>query len=281
MKIRKRKKELVPLEKAQRVIHLYERNERGKNSFPVWSTVFYMIGILCILYCLGISMVGFGTYFFLIWDVIGIACLILGYILRNERILNSIPKWIKRGFLGLLCAGLLLVCVVEGMIFSRFNSQPQPGADYCIILGAQWKAGGPSEVLRRRLDKAIEYLKDNVETKVIVSGGQGGNEHITEAAGMREYLLEAGISDERIIVEDKSSNTYENLVFSGELLQAESDRVVIVTKNFHVFRATKIAEKQGYENVEGLSADSVPGLLPNNLLREFVGVMKDFLMGNM
>lgn len=281
MKLGKRKKELVPFDQAQRVIHLYNRSKRRQVSYPVWGTVFIIIGILCILYCLGISIYGFGTYFFLIWDVIGLVCIGLGYLLKSESMLSAIPLWLKRAFVVVACAGLLLFCIVEGMILSKFASQPPMGADYCVILGAQWKSTGPSEVLRRRLDAAVEYLSENPDTKVIVSGGQGANEDITEAAGMREYLLEAGIDAGRILVEDASTNTYENLVFSGNILDREQDSVVLVTNNFHVFRAMKIAQKQGYEYVYGLSASSVAGLLPNNMLREFVGVLKDFFMGNL
>ena len=98
---------------------------------------------------------------------------------------------------------------------------------------------------------------------------------------MREYLMQAGIGEERILVEDSSASTYENLVFSSEFLDPARDRVVIVTNNFHVFRAMSIAKKQGYANVEGLAASTPLGSGPNNLLREFMGVVKDFFVGNL
>ena len=164
---------------------------------------------------------------------------------------------------------------------AAFPSREAPCAEYLIVLGARWKSAGPGEVLRRRLDKAVSYLEQNPDTRVIVSGGQGDNEAISEAEGMRGYLLQAGIEESRILVEDASSNTYENLVFSGELLDRENDKVVIVTNNFHVFRALSIAKKQGYHKAEGLAASSVLGMGPNNLLREFLGVLKDFWVGNL
>ena len=167
------------------------------------------------------------------------------------------------------------------MILSQYNANAESGADYMVVLGAQWKSSGPSEALRRRLDTAAAYLRQNPGTKVVVSGGQGGDESISEAAGMKQYLMNAGIEEERILTEDKSSNTYENLVLSGEYLDRRNDRVVIVTNNFHMFRALKIAQKQGYANVEGLAADSVLGMAPHNLLREFFGVAKDFAVGNL
>jgi uncharacterized SAM-binding protein YcdF (DUF218 family) len=169
---------------------------------------------------------------------------------------------------------------VEGLILSEFGSKAAPGADYVIVLGAQWKSHGPSYVLKKRLDKAVDYLLDNPETQVIVTGGQGGNEHITEAEGMYGYLVEAGIEAARIHQEDQATNTVENLVLSSAFLDKEMDKVVLVTNNFHMFRALRLAKGQGYQQVEGLAAGSYPGMLPNNLLREFFGVGKDFLVGN-
>ena len=104
---------------------------------------------------------------------------------------------------------------------------------------------------------------------------------VSGANSIPEYLLQAGIGEERIFVEDSSTSTYQNLVFSAELLNPEDDSVVIVTNNFHVFRAVSIAKKQGYRNVEGLAASAPLGSGPNNLLREFLGVIKDFLVGNL
>ena len=155
------------------------------------------------------------------------------------------------------------------------------GADYVIILGAQWKTTGPSYVLQKRLDKAIEYLNANPETKVIVSGGQGYNEPVSEAEGMKGYLADAGIDPERILAEDASTNTTQNLIYSGELLNKSEDSVVVVTNNFHMFRALAIAKKQGYLHVEGLSAGTFPLTVPNNLLREAFGIVKDFMANNL
>lgn len=272
--------QLIPLERSRRIIRLEKRGKRQKKRFP-GAAVFCILGIACLAYCAGIAILGFGTWFFLIWGCLGLMCLALAAILRSERLMAAIPGWIKVLCCGIFLAGLLLFCTVEGLILSQYNAQAGPGAEYCIVLGAQWKTTGPSEVLRRRLDKAAAYLMENPDTKVIVSGGQGSNEIMPEAAGMRDYLVNAGIEEERILVEDKSSNTYENLVFSGEFLDSENAKVVIVTNNFHMFRALGIARKQGYANVEGLAAGSVLGMGPNNLLREFLGVVKDFLVGNL
>ena len=278
--MRRGKNDLNLFEKSKTVIYLKGRG-RGERGIPVSALLFWLLGVCCILYCGGIAIMGFGTYFFLIWGAMGIVFLLLGTLLSNRELVRRVPRWLKVITLSLFFLGILLFVGVEGLILSQYRAVPEPGADYVIILGAQWRLEGPSEVLRRRLDKAVEYLNENPGTQVIVSGGQGSNEPVSEAAGMRQYLVDAGINDERILMEDASTNTFQNLVFSSRLLDPENDKVVIVTNNFHVFRAVCIAEKQGYRDVKGMAAGSVAGMAPHNLLREFFGVVKDFLEGNL
>ena len=278
--MRNDKNKFISFEKSKKVIFMEQRG-KVERGVPWEAVLFWILGLCCILYCIGVAIVGFGTYFFLVWGLIGLVSLLVGTFLSNREKVHRLPKWLRIVVKVIFLAGVILFCAVEGLILSQYNAKPQPGADYIIILGAQWKQEGPSEVLRRRLDKAVEYLKENPDTVVIVSGGQGSDEPISEAAGMRQYLVDAGISDEKILMEDSSTSTMENLVFSGRFLNRENDRVVIVTNNFHVFRALKIAEKQGYANAEGMAASAVVGLAPNNLLREFLGVVKDFMKGNL
>lgn len=277
--MKKAKEKLIPFNKSKRVIYLEERGKERKYT-PIGPVIFGVLGIICVVYCISIGLNGFGTKFFLVWGGLGAVFLLTGFVLSRRKFVESLPKWLKAIVAAGFCAGVILFVVVEGLILSQFGGNAWPEADYMVVLGAQWKRSGPSEVLRRRLDKAAEYLRENPATVVIVSGGQGPDEIISEAEGMRQYLINAGIEEERILMEDKSTNTRENLAFSAELIDMENGRTVIVTNNFHVFRAVKIAKKQGYQ-AEGLAAGSVVWMVPNNLLREFFGVVKDFLVGNM
>ena len=143
------------------------------------------------------------------------------------------------------------------------------------------KSNGPSKALQYRLDEAIVYLEENPDTKAIVSGGQGKDEYISEAQGMYDYLVAKGIDPDRIIQEEQSENTFQNLTYSAEFLDKEHNSVGIVSNNFHIFRAVKIARKAGYQEVYGIAAKGEPFLQLNNMMREFLGVLKDFLAGNM
>ena len=236
----------------------------------------FLISFLCVAF-----FVGHGTNFYFIWLILAVVVMTFAILLKRGFFISHFPLWIRRTFVILLCMGVMIFGIVEGFIISGFSMKGQPGADYVIVLGAQMKADGPSKALQYRLDEAIRYLNENPSSKVIVSGGQGSDEHISEAQGMYEYLVEKGIEKDRIIKEDKSVNTTQNLAFSAEYLDRERDSVAVVTNNFHVFRAVKIAEKAGYQNVCGIAAKGEPFLQINNMMREFFGVMKDFLFGNM
>lgn len=276
---KRRRDELVPYNKTKRVIYMYRRGKRRPAS--IWmGGILLGLGLLCLLYCLFIFLfVSFGSWFFLTWGAGGLVLSGWGLLLLRQRT-EKIPGWIKICWGILVGVGLAAFVVVESLIFTKFGAKAQPGADYCIILGAQMKANGPSNTLQRRLDRALVYLRENPETLAIVSGCQGSNEPVSEARGMYDYLVGAGIAPERILLEEASRNTCENLEFSGKLINRKESSVVLVTNNFHMFRALHLAEGAGYGHVQGLAASAYPWTLPNNLLREFMGVVKDFLAGH-
>lgn len=251
------------------------RQERGITLHMIWM----IVGILCVLYCLALAITGgTGTWFFLIWGIMGIAFMLWG--IFRGRIWHVMPHWlnITAGTLFLLMLAVFLF--TEGCIISGFSKNTDKELDYIVVLGAQLKTTGPSRVLQYRLDTAYEYLTAHPDTKAIVSGGQGSNEPASEAQGMYDYLVKRGIEPGRIVLEDKSVNTEQNIRFSKEFLQADADKVGIVSNNFHVFRAVKLAKAAGYRNVVGIAAPATAFYLPNNMLREFFGVVKDFLMGH-
>ena len=251
------------------------RQERGITLHMIWM----IVGILCVLYCLALAITGgTGTWFFLIWGIMGIAFTLWG--IFRGRIWHVMPHWLNITADTLFLLMLAVFLFTEGCIISGFSKNTDKELDYIVVLGAQLKTTGPSRVLQYRLDTAYEYLTAHPDTKAIVSGGQGSNEPASEAQGMYDYLVKRGIEPGRIVLEDKSVNTEQNIRFSKEFLQADADKVGIVSNNFHVFRAVKLAKAAGYRNVVGIAAPATAFYLPNNMLREFFGVVKDFLMGH-
>lgn len=243
--------------------------------------IFFVVGMLSILYFI---MIAFGiehsSKFCYIWLFIG-AVLIAFALLNEWDIYNVwIPAFLRKTIEGVVFFGITLFIIVEGCILSFFWKKGKSDADYMIVLGAQMKEKGPSKALQYRLDKAITYLEKNEKTMVIVSGGQGKNEPVSEAYGMYRYLIENGILPKRIIKEEESRNTFQNLYFSTKFLEKDKHCVVVVSNNFHIFRAIRIAKKMGYKKVYGLAAKGEPLLQANNMMREFFAVVKDFSIRN-
>ena len=241
---------------------------------------FIIIGAVCIIYGITIMMAASGTPFFAVWYVLGALFLAAAWAL-HAGFWEGAPLLLKRGIQVVVGLAVAVVVITQGFALSGFSAHGEEDLDYLIVLGAQVHPNGPSNVLRYRLDAACDYLAANPRTICIVSGGQGGNEVTPEAHIMASYLEQHGIAPERIILEDASLNTTQNIENSMKLIDPAHDRVGIVTNNFHVFRGVSIARKKGIVNVCGIAADSLPWFLPNNMLRESFGIAKDFVFGNL
>lgn len=240
------------------------------------------VGVLCLFYFISIGLfIGHGNHFYFLWLFLGLAFIGFAIVWKKGIWEAYLSLWLRRVFAVGVCSLTALFLIVEGCIISGFLETAPQGLDYLVVLGAQIKSEGPSRALQYRLDAAAEYLQENPDTIVIVSGGQGADEPISEAQGMHDYLLKQGVDAERIRLESESVDTFQNLTFSAKYLDKEKDSVGIVSNNFHIFRAVGIAKKAGYERVYGIAAKSEPYSQCNNMMREFFGVMRDWLVGNM
>ena len=134
---------------------------------------------------------------------------------------------------------------------------------------------------QNRVDKGLKFLKNNPDLLVIVSGGKGFGEMITEAEAMRRYLIKNGISENRIIKEDRATSTAENFKFSRELIRGkehqENPEILIVTSEFHMFRSKMLAYRNGFVPY-GLTSETWLGVLPNCFIREYFAVIKSFIL---
>lgn len=176
---------------------------------------------------------------------------------------------------------ILSFSIIESMIISGFkiNDTQVKDIDYMIILGSGLRGSELSIILQQRVDTGIVYLKQHPDIPVIVSGGQGPGEDIPEAEAMSRYLVNQGIDQTRIIQENRSTSTFENLTFSKDILQSKGVNhasIIIVTSNYHLYRAEMIASTLGY-NVHGIASPSLSYLLPQNMLREYLAMIKAML----
>lgn len=174
---------------------------------------------------------------------------------------------------GLICFSLALGSVVASAKTTADNQST------IIILGCAVRGETPSFTLSSRINAAYDYLNENPDSVAILSGGQGNNEDISEAQCMYNILTEKGISPDRLYLEDKSTNTGENIAFSKQLIDEYnlSTQVAVATSDYHLKRAKMICEKNGFEDVGTISAASTYFDKPTFYLREVLGVVKEFI----
>jgi uncharacterized SAM-binding protein YcdF (DUF218 family) len=240
-----------------------------------YELIYLILAVLSFLYSIAVYMVGSGTFSFMIWVA---AAVFFGFLFFMEKwqLWAKVPKALRYAFRAVVAAGLIIFLICQSCILSSFFSKGEPEADYIIVLGAQMRSWGPSVVYKARLDSAIVYLNNNPEAKVVVTGGQGANEPVSEGEGGKVYLMEQGISEDRIIVENTSLDTDENVSNALELINATDDMTIgIVTNNFHVFRGMMLARRYTDADIMGIAAHTEYQYLPNNMVRETFGILKD------
>lgn len=245
-------------------------------------SIFLLVsGIVSILYFVFYLIVnGLNEIFLCVWAVLGVGCVSWSFlhriIIQRELL---VARRIEHAVMGVFGVALLVFFVMLGIIIKDAYKKPEPKADYVIILGAHVFGERMSANLRYRVEAACEYLKENPNTKAILSGGQGHGEDITEAEAMRRYLVEQGISEDRLLLDETSVNTEQNIANSAELMGSKEKKVVVVSNDFHIYRAKKIAKKQGYKYIDGLGSKTHPHTIPNSYTREVVAVLKYKLCG--
>ena len=146
------------------------------------------------------------------------------------------------------------------------------------------RAGGPSVVYRYRLEKARDYLDANEGTICITTGAKGVNDTISEGDGGRDYLISLGMDQGRIIAESESLDTDDNIANALAIIEqsegsTDTLRIGIVTNGFHVFRGVHIARKMTDADIYGIAAYMEPQYVPNNVVRECFGILKDLKNG--
>jgi uncharacterized SAM-binding protein YcdF (DUF218 family) len=163
-----------------------------------------------------------------------------------------------------------------------YGHTPYPrGCDYVVVLGSGLIGSQVPPLLASRLNRARKVFDKENERggnpRIIVSGGQGADEDVSEARAMADYLIGAGVPEDRVILEDKSRNTRQNLLYSKELMNG--GRSVVVTNNFHVMRAALLARRVGLD-AQVVGARTALYFVPSATIREFVGVLRDYRVIN-
>lgn len=199
---------------------------------------------------------------------------------------NGIAMYIEMAVTNsILTAVTYLECILIGTVILSVKSAkkiPAFDKDYIMILGCQIRPDGSlTPLLKGRTDRALEFadMQENNSGKKVIfvpSGGKGDDEAIAEGQAIHYYLLEKGVSEDRILTEDRSENTYENMKNSVELIKEKTSitepKLAFSTTNYHVFRSGVLAEKQGI-HAEGIGSRTKSYFYINAFIREFMATI--------
>lgn len=198
---------------------------------------------------------------------------------NRRRRFNWLALLLAVALLGAVCFAVPFGAVLAGA-HTDLRDDPQ----VMVIFGCQVKPWGPSILLQDRLDAALDYLEDHPDMTVVVTGGKGDDEHVSEARCMYDYLTEHGVDGERVLMEDRSRNTRQNIANTLELIRAEgvdtSKGVVLASNGFHLTRIRMLWERaDGPGPVSTLAAPTshFPSLIWMHI-REPLALVKSFFL---
>lgn len=200
--------------------------------------------------------------------------------LEDQPLRQLVWQWVQAGFwLWLASLGAFF-----GLLALRQQGQNLPGLrpEVIVVLGSSTPNAQPSPTLAQRLDLAYTLAQQHPKAQVIVSGGVDFRQRTSEASVMAAYLESKGLDKSRLLLEDRSTSTYENLVFSLRLLQASGQTAeaatVLVTSDFHTLRASWIAKKTGWKNITTAGAPTPLYMRYNAWLREYFAFVSGWLL---
>lgn len=234
------------------------------------------MAMLGLLLAAGVFGITFGTAGLI---VAGLFLFVYGMTFQTSanRNLNFVLSLTRKLLSIVLMLGLVSFVGIEALILRAAKSDDRMNLQYAVVLGAGIQGDQPSLILKRRLDRSIDYLNANPGAEIVVSGGLGPGTSITEAEVMKRYLVAQQVDEARILKEEKSTTSEENVRFSQQLLSSVHGEpppaVLIITSDYHMFRAKRIAGKY-YSEVYGLSAATPVTTMINYAVREYLATLK-------
>ena len=237
-----------------------------KKTYTFLSAFCFLLAFFFIVCLVGYSFLG------LLIGVLGAYFLFMRLTVNKLRVLRRVVTV-------LAVIGVTFTATLFSVVVSDVRGDADVACDYVIVLGAGIRGETPSRTLSDRLDRTVEYMNAHPECIAIVSGGQGDDEDITEALAMERYLISRGIPEARIIKEEKSRNTHENMNFSREIIDSRGGgSVAVISSDYHIYRARRLAENAGLAPVMVSAKTSLPVLFINCTFREAFALVKAYLV---
>ncbi|MEE1313119.1 MAG: YdcF family protein [Lachnospiraceae bacterium] len=242
------------------------------------SIFLFFLSVFCIIYYgIIIGYSGLQTSFSHFWPVAAMMSAFFAVFLQSSFYLN-LPG-IVSFILKLLTAGVILFFLILFLRILTCRSNSCVETDYLIVLGANVRDEAPSRALKERIDMAYEYLKTHEKTTAILTGYQNPQASISQGKCMQNELRKMGIPAYRLLVESDARTTLENFQFSKDYMTRLEPTTAVVTSDFHLYRAKKIAAACGYKNIKGIGAKTPTPLLLHCYIRELFAVTKYLFRG--
>lgn len=209
----------------------------------------------------------------------GVGIIFSAFLILFGIFYNVLAVGWKRAILAAMLAVLFIIVIPLTFNMVKYaNYKTNEGAETVIVLGCKVNGSTPSKYLNDRCKKAAEYLKKNPDAVAILSGGQGSDEDISEAQCMENVLVKLGIEQSRLYKEDRSTSTSENIAFSKVVIEENglSKSVLIVTNEFHEYRAKLICDKNGLDFHSSCSQSAFYTLITYHT-REMAALLKELI----
>ena len=228
----------------------------------------YLVGVM--LYRTSVIVEKGGYMGVFRWEMGICAALLLLALDLRFRIFSALRfpplVWLPRIALLALCA---VVVALTAMVLAHMSDRPDAPAGHAVVLGVALEDGKPTREMLRRVETARDYAEQDPGAVLVVTGGNAAAGSASEADVMKELLMERGIGDTRILVEDRAVDTEQNFLNTAALIGPEQP-IVLVTSGYHMLRALGLARHAGFEKVMGLSAPCGSLFLPANVVWEVV-----------
>ncbi len=258
------------------IYHKISEKTMSKTSTKIIGTVFTILGTCVLINALIYSLLSNPNLGSLLTLALGAFLTIVGIFFT--KIISKIPGVALITVLVLFCIAfsLFLFLYIFGSVDTSCADE-----DALIVLGCGVKGDEPGQNLKDRLNRAILYHQENPDALIIVSGGKGDDENVSEAFAMEQYLIKHGVPAEIIIKEDRATSTEENFLYSKEILDEyfeEHYKVAFITNDFHIYRSSVFAKLTGFANVTSTHADTTWYTVLPNGLRECITVLKLWIL---
>lgn len=253
-----------------------------KENNKLFDYTLIFISILSVGYFIIVTLNSRFITAYLAYPILAFICISFGcYELKNKiSLLSKLPVKLNYFIKIIFVIIISLFVTIEGLIIHERGNNHLKDSDYIIVLGSRLNGNTPSQLLKYRLDAAFTYHQSFPKAMIIVSGGKGNGEYISEAKAMKEYLIKKGINDNLIIEENKSTNTNENIIYSKKIIDSLTKgdyNATIITNSFHCYRSKLLANKHNL-TANTYSAKENLNTALHYYIREFFGCLKDVLL---